>query len=240
MPGYAIKHEQVAVNGVAHLHIRSLLDRQQFDDPAGEALALGIPSAMWPLFGLLWPSGAELAAQMASRALPPGQRILEIGCGLALASLVCHRRGADITASDCHPLAEAFLVENLRLNGLHPLCYRHGPWSGEPSPAAFAWREPLRGRFDLIIGSDVLYERDQDGILPRFIERHSQDAACVLIVDPDRGNRAKFNRRMNALGFDLNESRLDRAAGLGDIGYKGRLLSFERAASGRLLPSAPG
>jgi hypothetical protein len=45
-----------------------------------------------------------------------GKRILEVGAGLALASLVVHRRGGDITASDYHPLIPDFLKENLRLN----------------------------------------------------------------------------------------------------------------------------
>ncbi|WP_088280576.1 methyltransferase [Ideonella sp. A 288] len=228
MPGYDTKQECIAVDGTADLQIRSLLDRQQFADVAGEAAALGISSATWPLFGLLWPSGRALAAHMALRTLRPGDRILEIGCGLALASLVCHRRGADVTASDCHPLAEAFLRENLRLNAMLPLHYRHGPWDGEPSPSGFALRDPVVGRFDLIIGSDVLYERDDGGHLPRFIERHAQPGACVLIVDPDRSNRSAFNRRMLAMGFTLRESRLDRRAREGDAGYKGRLLCFER------------
>ena len=228
MSGYATKNECIAVHGTADLQIRSLLDRQQFSDPAGEALALGISSAIWPLFGLLWPSGHELATLMSVRRLPIGQRILEVGCGLALASLVCHRRGADITASDCHPLAEGFLIENLRLNGLQPLRYRHGPWSGEPSPTAFADRPQVLGEFDLIIGSDVLYERDRDAILPGFINLHAASSSCVLIVDPDRGNRARFTARMSDMGFVLTETRLDRPASAGDSGYKGRLLSYQR------------
>ncbi len=108
MPGYQTKRERVAIAGVDDLVIRSLLDRQQFFDPLGEADRLGISSAAWPLFGLLWPSGAQLAARMALRPVCSTERILEIGCGLALASLVGHRRGADVTASDYHPLAGAF------------------------------------------------------------------------------------------------------------------------------------
>jgi predicted nicotinamide N-methyase len=237
MPGYRTKQGSVAITGVADLQIRSLLDREQFADPRGEALALGISSALWPLFGLLWPSGHQLALQMAGRSLPPGERILEIGCGLALASLVCHRRGADVTASDCHPLAEAFLLENLRLNGLRALRYRHGPWSGGAPPDGYAARHQLSGRFDLIIGSDVLYERDERGALADFIGRHAEASACVLIVDPDRGNRAAFSRRMRGHGFGLVETRLDRAATIGEAAYKGRLLSFERGALPSLLPS---
>ena len=105
MPGYRTKQEQIAIAGVDDLVIRSLLDRQQFADADGAAERLGISSAGWSLFGLLWPSGAQLAARLGARPVTPGERILEIGCGLALASLVGHRRGADVTASDRHPLA---------------------------------------------------------------------------------------------------------------------------------------
>ena len=57
MPGYQTKQEIIAVAGVADLVIRSLLDRQQFADPLGDAERLGISSATWPLFGRLWPVG---------------------------------------------------------------------------------------------------------------------------------------------------------------------------------------
>jgi predicted nicotinamide N-methyase len=220
-PGYLTKHESIAVAGVADLQIRSLLDRQQFCDPLGEALALGISSAAWPIFGLLWPSGAQLAARIALRGVAPGERILEIGCGLALASLVAHRRGANVTASDCHPLAETFLLANLRLNGLLPMKYRHGCWgaaSAETAPA----------QYELIIGSDVLYERDAKGDLAGFIHRHSAPAGEVWVLDPDRGNRNAFHRSMALLGFAVQEERLDTLATPHALAYKGRLCSYRR------------
>ena len=229
MPGYQTKQEQITVSGVVALTIRSLLDRNQFDDPQGEANRLGISSAAWPLFGLLWPSGAHLAARLAARPVQAGERILEVGCGLALASLVGHRRGADLTASDCHPLAGVFLAENLRLNALAPMKYRHGHWSATLSQtqhAVDAGLQALAGRFDLIIGSDLLYERDDGGALARFIGRHAAPGAQVWIVDPDRGNRPAFNRHMGAQGFVRREERLDQVALLEVPAYKGRLLSY--------------
>jgi len=194
---------------------------------------MGISSAAWPIFGLLWPSGAHLAARLALRPVRSDERILEVGCGLALASLVGHRRGADVTASDRHPLAERFLEENLRLNHLGPIKYRHGDWSAPESPperdsasAPFI----LRGQYDLIIGSDLLYERDADAALAGFIARHASPAGEVWIVDPDRGNRPVFNRQMAGEGFLLREERLDSPAALGVAAYKGRLLVYQRAA----------
>jgi len=71
MPGYLTKNERVAIADADSLDIRSLLDRQQFSDALGEAEAIGISDAAWPLFGLLWPSGRQLAAQMAIRLCAP-------------------------------------------------------------------------------------------------------------------------------------------------------------------------
>ncbi|RZJ07964.1 MAG: SAM-dependent methyltransferase [Rubrivivax sp.] len=225
MPGYEIKVQTLAIVGAADLLIRSLLDHQQFADPDGAAEALGISSAQWPLFGQVWPSSLHLAAAMAVRPLPDGERILEIGCGLALASLVCHRRGAEVTASDIHPLVGAFLLENLRLNDLTPMRYCHGDWSEDAVPAA-GGAPKVQGRFDLIIGSDLLYERDDGGALGAFIERHALPRCELLIVDPNRSNRAAFGRRMQASGFEFSETLLGTQPGGPD--YGGRLMRFVR------------
>ncbi len=234
MPGYLTKEERIGVARVDDLTIRSLLDRQQFFDPFGNADRRGISSATWPLFGLLWPSGAHLAARLAARTVQPGERILEIGCGLALASIVGHRRGADVTASDCHPLAASFLRKNLRLNGLGPMPYRHGDWSAMEPPlrrGRTLGGRTVRGRFDLIIGSDLLYERDDRSNLAGFIGRHAQPTAEVWIVDPDRGNRPAFNRQMAQLGFTLHEERIATPACADVAAYKGRMLTYARDAT---------
>lgn len=228
MPGYRTKQERVSIAGVDDLVIRSLLDRQQFADPDGAAERIGISSAAWPLFGLLWPSGALLAARLGARPVTPGERILEIGCGLALASLVGHRRGVDVTASDRHPLTELFLAENLRLNGLLPMKYLHGDWDAAADEGDADAAAPAPGRFDLIVGSDLLYERDASGALAGFISRHAKASCEVWIVDPDRSNRPAFNRRMAADGFERSEERLDVAATATGAAYKGRLLVYHR------------
>ncbi len=216
MPGYLVKHEQFALGGSA-FEIRSLRDNLQYADRDGLAEAAGISSAAWPMFGLVWPSARILADAMQTQDIA-GKRILEIGCGLALASLVIHRREGDITASDRHPLAAAFLNENLRLNGLRPLDYRTGHWDRDNQSL---------GRFDLIIASDVLYERNQPATLAGFIDRHAERRASVIIVDPDRGNRNAFCRRMAAAGFS---SVVSRAAATQQSGerYKGHFLHFCR------------
>ncbi|KAF0811535.1 hypothetical protein IGB42_03992 [Andreprevotia sp. IGB-42] len=210
--------QHIAVATGADLHIRSLLDRQQYHDPLGEAEAAGISPACWPLFGQVWPSAQKLADLMQGYDIG-GRRVLEIGCGLALASMVVHRRDGDITASDCHPLTDLFLQANLQLNALSALKYQTGNW-GRANLAL--------GEFELIIGSDVLYERGQPEVLAAFIALHAAPMAEVLIIDPNRGNRSAFHRQMAALGFVLSETVITTPLSDGSA-YRGRLLRYLRA-----------
>ncbi|AZN37992.1 class I SAM-dependent methyltransferase [Iodobacter ciconiae] len=221
--GYQIKTQEVAVAGGLDLNIRSLLDIQQYFDPLGEAENAGISPACWPLFGQIWPSAQKLADLMQVYVLGE-RRILEIGCGLALASMVVHRRNGNITASDCHPLTETFLKANLQLNTLPGLKYSTGNWERTNTGL---------GQFDLIIGSDVLYERNQPVALSAFISRHSAAHAEVLIIDPNRGNRSAFNRQMAGHGFSLRETLINTPLHDGRA-YKGRLLRYERGLAAQL------
>lgn len=149
-----------------------------------------------------------------------GKRILELGCGLALASLVLHRRGADITASDNHPLTPAFLLENLRLNHMPAMKYQTGNWAQAHADL---------GEFDLIIGSDVLYDRDQPEQLSQFVSAHSARRVQVLIVDPNRGNQSSFNRKMGLLGYAHSPQRITHLPD--GTAYKGQLHSYCRSHS---------
>lgn len=216
MPGYQTRIVELRIGG-SDYRIRALLDRAQFHDPDGAAERAGISSATWPIFGQLWPGGNALAETAATLDIA-GLRILEFGCGLALNSLVLRRRGADVTACDIHPLAAEFLRANAELNGLPHIPYRHAPWDAD---------DPGLGRFDLLLGGDVLYERDHAALVAGFVERHANPGARVIIGDPGRGHANALSRLLVARGWALTEQRC--AMGANDAPpWRGRLLHYAR------------
>ena len=203
MPGYATRELVVCLGGHDY-RIRALSDLQQFADPHHVAARIGISSALWSLFGQVWPSGRVMAEAMSTHDVG-GKRILELGCGLGLSSLVLQYRRADITASDHHPLAERFLRHNAAQNKLLAIVYRD-----------LRWEIPdlTLGLFDLIIGSDVLYESGHADQLAATIFRHATADAEILITDPGRGNNrdaAAFLTNSRSPSFRISAEKEEQA-----------------------------
>ena len=98
-----------------------------------------------PYWAELWPASLALAEALPERL--DGVRVIELGCGLGLPSLVAAARGADVLATDWAPEAVALVAGNAARNGL------------ALQTAVHDWREPLEATFDLVLAADVLYER---------------------------------------------------------------------------------
>ena len=100
--------------------------------------------------------------------------------------------------------------------------FQTGNWEAE---------NPLLGEFDLIIGSDVLYEPAQAELVSQFIDCHSSDNVKVVIVDPNRGNRSNFTKKMVTLGYTHHFERFNEQ-GSDDVSCKGRVLHYQRQGHG--------
>lgn len=219
MSGYQTQISDYAF-GEQHFRIRALSDLQQYADPDASAAEAGISSAQWSLFGHVWPAGLVLADAMQVQQVA-GKRVLELGCGLGLASLVLSRRGAQVVASDHHPLAEVFLAYNAALNGMDAVPYRHMDWNTGSQ---------AMGRFDLIIGSDVLYERGPSLALAALLPSLARPACEIIISDPARGHAGVFTRQLATHGFGLCAPRLPSAPG---EGRQAQLLHYRRGVGGQ-------
>jgi predicted nicotinamide N-methyase len=197
--------------------MRSLRDAQQYSDPNDEALHLGISAANWALFGVVWDSSQVLARLMMDVDIED-RRILELGCGLALSSLLINRRGGDITATDYHPEAGPFLRANTILNEDIEIPFFRADWDETDSE---------NGRFDLIVGSDVLYEHRNLPLLARFIQAHARTSCEVVVVDPGRKQQGAFSKCMLQYGFQLRREKPPDTSYL-DSPFKGSILTYNR------------
>ena len=129
-----------------------------------------------PYWAELWPAARALAD-----ALPDvrGLRVVELGCGLGLPSLVAAAKGAAVTATDWSPDAIELLRDNALRNGL------------ELHADVRDWRQPWPDRFDLALAADVLYERRN---VEPVLERLSQLSPDALVALAGRPYEESFLR----------------------------------------------
>jgi predicted nicotinamide N-methyase len=127
-----------------------------------------------PYWAELWPSGIQLAQHVAGLDLADA-RVLEIGCGLALPSFAAALAGARVLATDWSPDAIELARRNAERNGI------------SLDFAVASWSQPreLRdlGPFDLVLASDVLYERRHVPLLLYVLPGLGRE---VLLTDPKR------------------------------------------------------
>jgi 2-polyprenyl-3-methyl-5-hydroxy-6-metoxy-1,4-benzoquinol methylase len=101
--------------------------------------------------------------------------ILDLGCGMGFAGMAAAALGFDVLLADLEPDALLFA----RLNTL--------PWSRQVRTRRLNWETDRLGEsFDLILGSDVLYDRSQWDFLNRFFTTHLKPHGRVLLGEPGR------------------------------------------------------
>jgi predicted nicotinamide N-methyase len=142
-----------------------------------------------PYWAELWPSALALARRVGVRALH-GARVLELGCGLALPSIAAALAGGRVLATDWSADAIAFAGRNAQANGARI----------ETAVVAWAAADELaaRGPWDLVIGSDLLYERRNVALVLDVLDRLLAPAASALIADPGRAAAGEFVERAAA------------------------------------------
>jgi predicted nicotinamide N-methyase len=144
-----------------------------------------------PYWAILWPSSLALAAHLKTQRDLVRKVTLELGCGSGLPGMVARCQGARVLQTDLFPQAVALARWNARRNHVGGIRYMVMDW--------FAWS--LRGRFDLILAADVLYERVLHDPLQAILERNLAPGGEVRIADPGRPLALDFAARMEAAGW---------------------------------------
>jgi predicted nicotinamide N-methyase len=159
-----------------------------------------------PFWAATWPAGEELARFVAESAVR-GRRVLDVGCGLGLASIAAARAGADVLAVDASADGATFAAENLSINGV------------DGDVAVCSWTDPAlveTGPFDVVLGGDVLYSRAGAKSLLDVLPVLVADNGEAWITDPGRAAaeaaltaaRASWSVASHPLGDDVVLHRL--------------------------------
>jgi predicted nicotinamide N-methyase len=168
MDDLALTEETVEIGDRTLLMTRPIDAESLLEDEAVER------EEFLPYWAELWPAGRALAEIVGERDVT-GLNVTEVGCGLGLPSLIAALGGARVLATDWSPDAIELLRSNAERNGI-TLEAEVVPWG---APEALLTRAP----FDLVLASDVLYERRNAEELLELLPKLGGE---VLVADPSR------------------------------------------------------
>ena len=146
-----------------------------------------------PYWADIWPSARVLASHIAQ--LPgKGRALLELGCGAGLVATASVIAGFRVCATDYYEDALRFTELNVaEETGLLPET-RLVDWRKFPTDL---------GRFDLVVGSDVLYERIYGRLVAKAIDMTLARNGEAVIADPGRIAADEFVHATRERGLTL-------------------------------------
>jgi len=155
-----------------------------------------------PYWAAVWESALGVGHHLVDHAddlgLAAGAACLDLGCGMGLAGMFLAALGGRVTLADVETAALLFA----RLNTL--------PWRDRCRVRRVDWqRDALADRFDLIVGSDVLYDRQQWDFLDPFWRRHLTGGGRVLLGEPGRPKAVEFPDWAAARGWAVTRQAID-------------------------------
>lgn len=165
-----------------------------------------------PYFGSIWAAAVGLSQYLAHvpHSELEGLKTLELGCGLALPSIVLAKRGIQTVCTDKHPDVPRFLSLNLALNGLeNRVAYLTVDWAKDRKAILAS-----QGR-NWVMGSDILYESAHPKQIAEAIAAQvGPSTEKVLIADPGRSYLQEFSDLMSKLLGRSPEVRVERCRAL--------------------------
>lgn len=142
----------------------------------------------FPLRSKIWEASLVLADELAGRAPKSGCRILEIGGGIGLVSVVARCFGHDIVMTEHNPHALEYARANAQENACPDLRILDLDWN----------TPELEGMFDCIVGSEVVYhERDYEP-LERLFGTLLKPGGEIILSEGIRKSSMAFFARMQA------------------------------------------
>lgn len=140
-----------------------ILDVDPADETYQDQEAAGLEGkAELPYWTRIWPATMILAKALQGRPVRPGERILELGAGRGLVGLFAAAAGYRVTITDVSVLALEFSRATAELNDLSGIDWQVLDWTAPT----------VMPRFDLIVGSEILYMKSQFPAMVSFLKKH--------------------------------------------------------------------
>ena len=158
-----------------------------------ETTASGSADPRWqPYWAEAWESAFAIAEILAHEELT-GLHVLDLGCGLGLPGTVAAARGARVLLADAAQPALLFARLNV------------WPWGARARVRRLDWRrDRLPGeRFHVIVGADILYQREDWSYLEPFWRAQLEPQGRLLLGEPGRGISAGFTEWLAARGWQV-------------------------------------
>jgi predicted nicotinamide N-methyase len=172
-----------------------------------------------PYWADLWPAARMLAKAILRETWTPGQRALEVGCGLGLPGITALAMGLHVTFSDYDAIALRFAADNARANGFHSFDTLQMDWRYPP--------EDLQ--FPIILASDLIYEMRNVAPLVALIKKMLQPGGVCLLTDQDRIPSHVLRDTLTAEGLPYT-TKIMRAGEPGGRRLKGTLYRITHSA----------
>lgn len=140
----------------------------------------------------LWPASIALAHEIASR--PEAfacKSVLELGAGTGLPGIVAATLGARVVQTDRNELAMSLCRRNGERNAATGIERRLVEWA--------EWTDATR--YDVVLGSDVLYGPEAHPLLRNVFEASLAPGGRVLLSDPFRADSLSLLESMEADGW---------------------------------------
>jgi predicted nicotinamide N-methyase len=151
-----------------------------------------------PYYALIWPTGEALARLVLRTSGWAGRRVLDLGCGVAPEGLAAATRGARLTCLDWSAEAEPLVRKSAERLGIALERFVAADWRAPP---------PDLGRFERILGGDVLYEERNAIPVAAFLREHLAPEGEAWLADPGRRHAREFPVHAAAAGLYLLEER---------------------------------
>jgi len=167
-----------------------------------EVAAWNLADDYMPYWAYLWPGSFLLGDAIVAGRWPERTRTLELGCGLGLPGLVALSEGLWVEFTDYDRTPLAFVERSAASNGFDPLRY---------SASLLDWRQPTEGRFALILGADITYERRLVPLVASVIAAKLEPGGVALITDPNRVASQGFGEALRSVGlmFEVTQAEAD-------------------------------